>query len=122
MMMFRLGVIEESLEIPIILGELKQFLFTQRIEEVPDDPIPIWHTNEYHIPDERIKEIADVLAQQIKLTWYAHAFNSNTLFVILKGKVFTVSPHKDETWNEMLVYAESVKVEKRYIESIPLSV
>ncbi|MCL2199716.1 MAG: hypothetical protein FWB80_12415 [Defluviitaleaceae bacterium] len=120
--MFTLGVIEESLENAEVLSALKPFFYSQRVEEVPDDPYPVWHVNEYHVSDEKIDEVAELLARETKLTWYAHAFNDDVLVVILKGKAFRVAPHRDETWEEMLTYAEGVKVEKRYIESIPLGV
>jgi hypothetical protein len=120
--MFRLGVIEESLESSEILNLLKPYFFSQRIEKILDDEVPDWHINEYHIPDEKIDGIAEVLQSQVKLTWYSHAFNDKALLVILSGKTFRVSLHRDETWNEMLAYGELVKVEKRYIESIPLDI
>lgn len=120
--MFRLGVIEESIENIDTLSVLSPFFFSQRIEEVPDDPCPVWHTNEYHVPEEKISDLLPVLEQQVKRTWYIHAFNHEKLIVVLKGKSFQISLQKNETWNEMIAYGQSVDVEKRYLENIPLHV
>ena len=118
--MFKLGVIEESLENGDTVKVLEPFFVSQRIEETPDDPIPIWHTNEYHVPDNRIADLLSVLEKQIKHTWYAHAFNDEKLIVVLRGKIFHISLHKNETWDAMIAYGESVNVERRYLKNIPL--
>ena len=120
--MFQLGIIEESLETSDILAVLGPFFFSQRLEEVPEDATPVWHTNEYHVPDEKINDLLPVLEHQVKPSWYIHAFNDKILIVVLRGKSFSISLHKDETWNEMIVYGESVGVEKHYLESVPLHV
>ncbi|MCL2204001.1 MAG: hypothetical protein FWB88_08680 [Defluviitaleaceae bacterium] len=120
--MFRMGVIEESLENSGALDILKPFFYSQRIEEVVDDAFPLWHTNEYHVPDEKINDLVFILEQQVKLTWYIHAFNEEKLIVIFRGKSFHISPHRDDTWNAMIEYGDMVKVERRYSESIPLRV
>ena len=117
--MFRLGVIEESLESRDMLEILKPYFVSQKIEEVPGDEFPVWHTNEYHVPSE---EIIYALENSIKKTWYAHAFNDEKLIVVLHGKSFDVSPNRDETWDEMIAYGKSVDVEERYIGSVPLSI
>jgi hypothetical protein len=120
--MFRLGVIEESLENIETVSALKPFFFSQRIEEVPDDTSPIWHINEYHISDEKIVDLLPILEQQVKRTWYIHAFNDKKLIVVLKEKSFHLSLQRDNTWDEMIAYGQSVDVEKRYLENIPLHV
>jgi hypothetical protein len=120
--MFRMGVIEESLENSDVLEMLKPFFYSQRLEEVSGDEFPVWHTNEYHVPDEKINDLIPLLEQQVKLTWYIHAFNDEKLIVIFRGKSFHISPHKDDTWNPMIEYGDTVKVERRYSESIPLGV
>lgn len=52
--MFRLGIIEESMESKEILEVLKPYFISQYIENVPEDECPVWHTNEYHVPEDRI--------------------------------------------------------------------
>jgi hypothetical protein len=90
---------------------------------VPDDIEPVWHTNEYHVPDNTIEEILLFLAPEVKLTWYIHAFSEDKLYVVLKDKIFDISPSKDETWDEMIKYGiEYARVEACFLEKIPLYV
>lgn len=121
--MFTLGIIEESLQDKEILEVLKSYLHFQRIENIPEDECPIWHTNEYHVPADKMPQILDELKDNIKLTWYIHAFNEKTLYVVLQGKWFQITPKKNETWDDMIKYGvDNAKVERRYLENIPLHV
>lgn len=119
--MYRLGIIEESLEHVSILEYVKPFFYFQRIENVLEDECPIWHINEYHVPDEKIKEVLDILKEEVKLTWYIHAFNDNQLFVVLRGSYFAISLKKDETWIDMIEYGVNIaNVERSFLENVPL--
>jgi len=120
--MFRLGVIEESLENPDVLALLRPFLFSRLTAQVPGDACPVWHTNEYRVPDDRMAGLPPVLETAVKPTWYIHAFDENELIVVLRGRSFHVSPHKDATWDAMIAYGVSVDVDRRYLENIPLDV
>ncbi len=121
--MFRLGVIEESVDNKEVLEILKTYFYSQRIEEIPEDVVPVWHTNEYHIENNDILKILDILKDSIKETWYIHAFNDKKLYIVLKGKWFECSLHKDNTWDKMITYGTEVaKVEKHFLESIPLHI
>lgn len=80
--MFRLGVIEESLESLDTLNILKPFFYSQRIENVLEDTSPIWHTNEYHVPDDKIFDLLPILEQRVKPTW-----NFNTKWVFRKIQI-----------------------------------
>ena len=121
--MFRMGIIEESLENREILKMFEKYFISQRIEHVPEDEYPTWHTNEYHIPEEEIQELLDTLKEQIKTTWYIHTFNDKTLFVVLQGRWFEIALKKDESWNDMIEYGvKNAKVERRYLENIPIHI
>jgi len=121
--MFRLGIIEESLKSDKILTLVKPYFFLQRIESVPDDEYPTWHTNEYHVPDEKIEKILNILKEEVKFTWYVHAFSDNQLYVVLTGQFFSISLLRDNTWNEMIEYGvEVANVERYFLENIPLHV
>lgn len=121
--MFRLGIIEESLENKEILEVLKPYFVSQYVENVPENECPIWHTNEYHVAKEKICELLDLLKDDLKITWYIHAFNEEKLYVVLSGKWFEIALHKDESWNEMIEYGVNhAKVERRFLESIPLHI
>lgn len=118
--MYRLGIIEESIDDKGILSGLTPYLVSQRIENVPEDECPVWHINEYHVAEKAIENIADMLKNHIKETWYCHAFNGEKIFVVLTGKWFQVSLKRDETWDEMIEYGVvHANVERRYLETIP---
>lgn len=121
--MFKLGVIEESLKDISLLEDLKPYFYSQRIEKVPEDTVPIWHTNEYHLEEPELLIILDKLKDNLNDTWYIHAFDENKLYVVLQGKYFCISPKRDRTWNEMIRYGVKVgKVEKRFLQNIPLHI
>lgn len=119
--MFKLGVIEESLEDKEILNVLYEYFVSQRIQNIPDDEFPVWHTNEYHVDEREIESILEILKENIKLTWYCHAFSTETMYVVLRGERFEISLRKDETWNAMIKYGTQIaKVEREYLENISL--
>jgi len=121
--MYRLGIIEESLDNHDVLNEIKNFFYSQRIVEVPEDEEPIWHINEYHVPDNELIDLLPFLEKHIKPAWYIHAFNEEKLYVILQGKSFCISKEKDDTWNEMIEYGvKNAKVERHFLENIPLHI
>lgn len=121
--MYRLGIIEESIDNKDILCGLTPYFVSQRIENVPEDECPVWHINEYQVAEDKIKDVADRLKQHIKETWYCHAFSDERLLVVLKGKWFEISLIRDETWDEMIEYgAVHANVERSYLETIPLHI
>jgi hypothetical protein len=122
--MFRLGIIEESLKHEKALELIKPYFFSQRIENIQENGYPsIWHINEYHVQDEKMKELLDYLKEEVKPTWYIHAFNDSQLYVILSGKFFVISLQRDNTWNEMIEYGVRIaNVERHFLESVPLNV
>lgn len=106
-----------------ILEVLKPYFISQYVENVSEDECLIWHTNEYHVTKEKICELLDLLKDDLKTTWYIHAFNEEKLCVVLSGKWFEIALHKDESWNEMIEYGVNhAKVERRFLESIPLHI
>lgn len=118
--MYRLGIIEESLASKDVLENLAPYLFAQRVEEVPGDTAPLWHTNEYHVPEAVLAGLLPELEKQVLPTWYIHAFSEEHLLVVLAGRSFSLARERDEGWAEMIAYGESVQVERRYLENIPL--
>lgn len=121
--MYRLGVIEESLDSREPLKELAPCFVSQRIEHVPGDEIPVWHISEYHVPQDQLSAILPLLQKHIKPTWYIHAFDDRQLYVVLTGKYFAVSLHRDASWAEMIDYGvNTARVERRYLENIPLHI
>ncbi len=122
--MFKLGIIEESLKQDKTLVLVKPYFFSQRIEHVQEAGYPsIWHINEYHVQDEKMKELLDYLKEEVKPTWYIHAFSNSQLYVVLPGKFFAVSLLRDNTWDEMIEYGtRTANVGEHFLENVPLSV
>ena len=121
--MYRLGIIEESLERKEVLALIKPYFVSQYVENVPEDECPVWHTSEYHVEEDKLYELMDILKDVVKETWYIHAFNEEKLYVVLRGKWFQIALHKDDSWNEMIEYGvEEAKVERHFLESIPLHI
>ena len=52
--MYRLGIIEESIDDRNILSGLASCFVSQRIENALEDECPIWHINEYHVANDKI--------------------------------------------------------------------
>ena len=121
--MYRIGIIEESLDDTKILNAYKNYIHSSRVEEMPEDEFLIWHINEYHVPNDKMAELGLILSEHIKLTWYIHAFNENELIIIFKGKSFKISTEEDDTWNSMIEYGVKIaQVERHFLENIPLKV
>jgi len=121
--MFRLGIIEESLKNVRTLELVKPYFISQRIENIPEDEYPIWHTNEYRVPDDKLEELLDILKNEVKLTWYIHAFSDSQLFVVLRGKYFAISLQRDDTWDEMIEYGlKTANIDRRFLENVPLHI
>lgn len=121
--MFKLGIIEESISDKSIFEKLQPYFYSQRIENVPEDGCPVWYTNEYHIDDESIEKICELLKDFVLPTWYIHAFNRKSLYVILQGKYFKIARHKNKSWDEMIEYGvTNAKVERHFLERIPLHI
>jgi hypothetical protein len=122
--MYTCGIIEESLDDPRILSKLSNYLHTSRVEKLPDEEPDIWHVYEYHVAEADLERFIPELQHSIKEGWYIHAFNimKRKLYVILKGKCFLLPTEKDDSWNEMISYGESVGCDRRWTANIPLRV
>lgn len=118
------GIIEESLSDTSILSKISAFLHTSRVQEWPDEEPDTWHLHEYHFPEADLERFIPELQRNIKEGWYIHAFNVDTrkLHVILKGKSFLLPTEKDDSWDKMISYGESVGCEARWTANIPLRV
>jgi hypothetical protein len=123
-LIYRCGIIEESLENKEILHELAKYLVKQRVQDMPEDTEKIWHINEYHLPKGIIETVCSRLQKLIKKSWYIHAFNEqeNVMYVVLRNKYFKLPVRKDESWEEMIEYGLSVGIERKWTENIPASV
>ncbi|MDE5604282.1 MAG: hypothetical protein K2I73_01720, partial [Eubacterium sp.] len=70
-----------------------------------------------------IISVCEMLKDYILPTWYIHAFNRKSLYVILQGKYFKISRHRNESWKDMIEYGvTNANVERKYLENIPLHI
>lgn len=118
------GIIKESLNDISILSEISSFLHTSRVQEWPNEEPGKWHIHEYHFQEDVLKQLIPELQRNIKEGWYIHAFNVDTrkLYVILKDKSFLLPIEKDDSWETMISYGESVGCESQWTANIPLRV
>ena len=117
--MYRFAIIEESLSRTEALDSLEPFFSKQRTYSIPDDSLPIWHINEYLVPDDNLSDFLPVLKARIMPTWFASAYNDDQLIITFRGRSFRLPKEKNARWEPMLTYGESVGVEKRYLEDLP---
>lgn len=90
-------------------------------DHFPD--IPECSAKEYHIDDNDIESICEILKDFILPTWYIHAFSRKSLYVILQGKYFKISRHRNKSWDEMIEYGVTkANVERTFLENIPLHI
>ncbi len=54
--------------------------------------------------------------------WYVHFFSeqNDELFVIITGRTFRLPKIRNHSWDEMIRYGESVGLERRWTESVPV--
>lgn len=72
---------------------------------------------------EHINELLDYLKEEVKPSWYIHAFSDRQLYVVLSGRSFAIPLQQDNTWNEMIEYGvKTANVERHFLENISLDV
>lgn len=117
--MYHMGIIAESLIHQELVKQWNQYIVNQRIEKVEGDEEEIWHVYELQCPENEILTLIELLKNEVKDTWYVHAFNETNLYVIMRGKYFKISQKRDESWNEMIEYGrKEAKVDEDYLDSI----
>ncbi|MCF7689584.1 MAG: hypothetical protein K9M98_15000 [Cephaloticoccus sp.] len=121
---FFLGeIIIESLGEPSCLQTIERFAIKSRTREMPDEKVPFWNIHRYRITRSAILEVAPLIARSFANgEWYVHFFSEqhNELFVIMQGRVFLLPKHRDNSWEEMIAYGETVGVGRRWTQSIPI--
>ena len=118
------GIIKESLENYEFLDRITKYYQKERIADLPNLLEKVWHILEYKFPFVILEDMISALEKELKLEWYIHIFNKeeNILYVIFKNKHFKLSGTRDEKWDEMIKYGESVGVERVWTQDIPMSV
>lgn len=118
--MYKGFVLSESLKNPLVLNNFEKiYVKVEHHPEFMGEP-KIWHDFKLSIKDEDIDKTAEILAGEMKETWYAHFWNKNTVYVILPNKVFKI-PKEPKKWQskeyqELKNYAVKNGVEERYLD------
>lgn len=117
-------IIVESLVDKSILASLETYKIKSRRTEMPNEQVKVWNINRYCFDETALMRAFPQLEQSINSgAWYIHFYSDlgNKMFVIFKGKHFVVAKHKDSSWNEMILYGESIGVERKWTENIPVA-
>jgi hypothetical protein len=117
-------IIVESLQNKSVLEFLEPFRIKSRTAEMPQEQVKVWTINRYCLDEQTLAEALPRLEKSIGAGgWYIHFYSDlgNELYVIFKDKHFLVSKRKDSTWDEMIRFGESIGVERRWTETIPVS-
>lgn len=122
--MYTCGIIVESLANTGVLEELAAYFEKERLQEVSNDPQPLWHIRQYEVPRHKVASLLPQLAAAIKPGWYIHLFNieDGILYVVLKGRSFKLPAKRDERWEEMIAYGQSVGLNRKWTQNVPLKV
>jgi hypothetical protein len=117
--MFKGFILSESLKNPTILNNFEAIkVIVEHHPEFEGEP-KIWHDFKLKIADDKIIDVCDNIAKEIKEEWYAHFWNNDTLYVVLPHKVFKM-PREDGNWQssayqECKHYAMEHGVEEQYL-------
>ncbi len=117
--MYKGFVLSESLKDPIVLNSLEKiYVEVECHPEYKGEP-KIWHNFKLKVEDENIIFVTELLAGQMKDTWYAHFWNDAEVYVVLPKKVFKIP--KEQKWQSqeyrgLKKYALEHGVEEQYLE------
>lgn len=117
-------VIVESLQDKSVLELLETYKIKSRRAEMPNEQVKVWNINRYCLGEQALAEVVPRLEKSIGSGgWYIHFYSDlgNKLYVVFKGKHFLVSKAKDSTWDEMIRFGETIGIERRWTETIPVS-
>ncbi len=117
-------IIVESLKDNAVLKELETYRIKSRHADMPNEAVKVWNINRYCIDEKALLQIIAKLEQSIRDGgWYIHFYSDldNKLIVIFKGRHFIIAKQKNRSWDEMIHYGESIGVERRWTETIPVS-
>jgi len=117
--MYKGFIVSESLKNLTILNDFEIIrVIVEHHPEFEGEP-KIWHDFNLKVDDNKILEVCNKIAKEIKEEWYAHFWDDNKVYVVLPDKVFKM-PREDGNW-QSLEYQECKKyaikhgVDQRYM-------
>lgn len=116
-------IIVESLANPDVLQKLEPFRIKTRQARSPDDG-KSWTVHRYCVDGRTLLEVIPMVEEALKEgAWYVHFFSDvgNKLYVVFRGRAFMLPKKRDDSWDDMIKFGESIGVGRRWTESIPVS-
>ena len=117
--MYKGFVLSESLKDPMVLNKFEKiYVKVESHPEYEGEP-KVWHDFKLKVEDKDIISVTNLLAEQMKDTWYAHFWNEGEVYVVLPGKVFKIPREKEwksPEYQELKAYAIKYGVEERYLD------
>lgn len=120
---FLCEIILESLADTTCIDSIQGYLIKTRAAEMPKERFPLWHIHRYRLPREQVLRVTPLIEKSLGSgEWYVHLFSekNDELFVIIKGRTFRLPKIRNNSWDEMIRYGESVGLGRRWTESIPV--
>lgn len=102
--MLRGTVVEESLQDNRYVNGLE--VVSVRISDAEESGNR-WHLYRINLPKEQLIELSGQLRPE---KWYAHFWDSTTIFVVFPGKVFEMSRWDKSTWQPVIDYGQSIGI------------
>ena len=123
-MSYRGIIIEESLDNPLILNEVK--IINTQVEAVTSSHqtpwVKHWNIHEVEIADDKIEQFADHLSRALdarRSSWYADLKNDNQHFIVFHGKVFVIDRSKPEQYEQAKQYGMYLGIPERQLDFSP---
>lgn len=116
-------IIEESLENPHILGEVK-ILKTdlEKVTEKHKTPwVEYWNKSLVEIPEDKAQAIAEKVSQSldIKHAWYADFKNEKFHYIIFRNKIFKIDRSNPEEYKNAVEYGLSLGIPDYQLDFSP---
>lgn len=111
-------VILESLEKETPLAGLQPI--AERVVDMPDDPdATVWHVCWYRVDAAKLHNRLPALAEAMRPHWYAHFWAGDDLCVILSRAFFWAKASDRTTWQDFILYGDTIGVDRKWTESVP---
>lgn len=116
--MYKGSILSESLADPILLNKYAHIYV--KVQKHPESKEhPFWHMFKVSVNDDEIHTATKECAAQLKSGWYAHFWSHDTVYVVLREKVFVIpreSKWQSKAYLEAKKYALEQGIAERYLD------
>jgi hypothetical protein len=116
--MYQGSILSESLADPTLLNNYAHIYV--KVQKHPESiEHPFWHMFKVSISDDEIDAATREYAAQLKSGWYAHFWSHDTVYVVLRERVFVMP--RESTWQSKAYlkakkYAVEQGIDERYLD------